>query len=316
METVLTVTQLSKKYHKQWALKNVSLSIKKGDIYGLIGRNGAGKTTLLKIMTGLAEQTNGHIQLFNSANQHDYTEKLARTGSVIETPVAYEQLTAEQNLTYYCKLRGVVNKKDIQDTLELVGLKDIGKKKYKHFSLGMKQKLGIAIALISKPDLLILDEPINGLDPISIVEFRDLLLTLNREHSMTIIISSHILAELYHVANRFGIIHEGELLEEISKEHFQENCRDIVHIVLDDPYHASHILKDYFHCDFKVVSQNEINIYDFQGDTAEILQQLITAGIRVNSLHTVDTDLETYFTQLIEAKSSITQPTNSWEEFT
>lgn len=314
METVLTVNQLSKKYHTQWALENVSLTIKKGDIYGLIGRNGAGKTTLLKIITQLTQQTSGQVQLFNSTSSQEYAQNLSRTGSVIETPVAYDQLTAEQNLTYYCKLRGIVNKDDIKKTLKIVGLDTTDKKKYKNFSLGMKQKMGIAIALISKPDLLILDEPINGLDPIAIVEFRDLLLTLNKEHNITIIISSHILSELYYVANRFGIIHDGHLLEEITKEKFQEICRDVVHIELDDPYAASHLLNDYFHCEFKVVSQTEINIYDFQGQTADILHQFITAGIRVSSLQTIGTDLETYFTQLIETQSPTTPINTQWEE--
>lgn len=316
METILTVSQLSKSYHKQWALENVSLSIKKGDIYGLIGRNGAGKTTLLKVLTNLVEPTSGHVQLFNAQTQKDYHQQLKRTGSVIESPVAYDQLTAEQNLTYYCKLRGVVNQQDIKDTLALVGLSETKSKKHKNFSLGMKQKMGIAIALISKPDLLILDEPINGLDPIAIVEFRELLLTLNREHNITIIISSHILSELYHVANRFGILHEGRLLEELTKEEFKDICREVVQIKLDNTYLASNILKDFFHCEFKVVSQNEINIYDYQRDTADLIQQFVTAGIRVRSLQIIGTDLESYFTRVIEKNTpqSLVTTNQRWEE--
>lgn len=309
MENILTINNISKNYHAQQALSNVSMTIKRGDIYGLIGRNGAGKTTLLKIITNLAQQTAGTIQLFNSTNSKEYTENLARTGSVIETPVAYDQLTAEQNLTYYCKLRGIVNPQDITDTLKFVGLDQTGKKKYKNFSLGMKQKLGIAIALISKPDLLILDEPINGLDPIAIVEFRDLLLTLNREHNITIIISSHILSELYHVANRFGIIHEGHLLEEVTKDQFQDICRDVVHLELDETEQGSRLLTEQFNCDFKVISKNEINIYDFKGDTADIIEHFVHAGLRLRSIHSVGTDLETYFTQLIASKEPTTHAT-------
>lgn len=313
METILTVNQLSKRYHTQWALENVSLTIKKGDIYGIIGRNGAGKTTLLKIITGLARETSGQIQLFHSENTQEYAENLSRTGSIIETPVAYDQLSAQQNLTYYCKLRGIVDQQDIQQTLDVVGLGDVGKKKYKHFSLGMKQKLGIAIALISKPDVLILDEPINGLDPIAIVEFRELLLTLNREHNMTIIISSHILSELYHVANRFGILHEGQLLAEIDKEGLQNICREVVQIELADPYGASQLLTEQFDCEFKVVSKGQINLYDFQGETADILEHLVKAGIRVHSLQSVGTDLENYFSQLITQQGT-SQRTTHWEE--
>ena len=219
METVLKIEQLTKKYQTQLALQNISLEIKQGEIYGLIGRNGAGKTTLLKAITRLIQPTSGKITLFGSQNSSEWTKNLQRSGSVIETPVAYDQLTAAQNLAYYCKLRGIVaHKQTIADTLALVDLSDTGNKQFKNFSLGMKQKLGIALAILSQPDFLTLDEPINGLDPLAIIEFRKLIRRLNEEKGMTIIISSHILTELYHVATRFGIIHDGRLIKEISKE--------------------------------------------------------------------------------------------------
>ena len=307
METILSLNNVSKTFKQQQALSNVTMSIKKGDIYGLIGRNGAGKTTLLKTITRLSKQTSGEIQLFNSQNNQELTTALERTGSVIETPVAYDQLSATENLNYYCKLRGIVGKNDVADVLKIVGLENTDKKTFGKFSLGMKQKLGIAIALISKPDLLILDEPINGLDPIAIVEFRQLLLDLNTEHNITIIISSHILSELFHVANRFGIIHEGHILKEITKHEFHEVCQAVLQLELDDAVTASRILQEQFNCDFKVVSQTEINIYQYDGDPAEINAALVTAGIRLSSIHSSETDLETYFTQLIQEHSLTTQ---------
>lgn len=299
MNNVLEISNISKKYKNQHALANVSLTIKEGDIYGLIGRNGAGKTTLLKIITSLIQQTSGSIQLLGSTNENEYIKNLTRTGSVIETPVAYDQLTAQQNLAYYCKLRGIVNKKEIDDILHFVNLADTGKKKYKDFSLGMKQKMGIAIALLNKPDLLILDEPINGLDPIAIIEFRDLLLKLNQEQNITIIISSHILSELFHVANRFGILHDGHMLKELTKAEFNSICDDYLHLEVNDTQLASHLLKEQLDLDFKVVSATEINIFDYHNDPADIVSLLVKNDIRLSSIQKHGTDLESYFAQLI-----------------
>lgn len=305
MSNVLEVTAISKKYKHQEALANVSLSIKQGDIYGLIGRNGAGKTTLLKIITGLIKETSGSIQLLGSQSQGDYIKRLARTGSVIETPVAYDQLTASQNLAYYCKLRGIVNQNEVQDILNFVHLADTGQKKYKDFSLGMKQKMGIAIALLNKPDLLILDEPINGLDPIAIIEFRDLLLKLNQEQNITIIISSHILSELFHVANRFGILHDGRMIKELTKSEFNEICEDYIHLDINDTQLASQLLNDHLAVDFKVISRNEINIFNYQGDVADIVSLLVKNGVRLTGINQHGTDLESYFAQLIASQPLI-----------
>ena len=198
MENILVLQGVSKKFGQQQALSDVNLTIKKGDIYGLIGKNGAGKTTLIKIMTQLMHASNGTVSLFGSSNQTEWTQALKRVGSVIETPVAHNHLTAYENLSYYCKLRQIPNaEKAIQETLNYVDLTDTGKKKFRDFSLGMKQRLGIAIALLSKPDLMILDEPINGLDPVGIKEFRQLVQKLNEELGMTFVISSHILSSRY-----------------------------------------------------------------------------------------------------------------------
>lgn len=300
METVLKVDHVTKKYKTQHALDHVSLDIHKGEIYGLIGRNGAGKTTLLKTISRLISPTEGNVRLFGSLTSSDWTEALKRTGSVIETPVAYDQMTAVQNLAYYCTLRGIVDKENvIRDTLELVGLADTDKKKFKNFSLGMKQKLGIAIAILSKPDLLILDEPINGLDPIAIVEFRQLMKRLNEERNMTIIISSHILTELYHVATRFGFLNDGVLVKEISKTDFDELSEAYIVLNTSAMSEASRILQEEMHYKLKVVGQNELNIFSQSHEINRIVQRLVAAGIPIDGIYYQKEELEAYFTDLV-----------------
>ncbi len=299
METILKLNNISKNFGNQKALNNVSMNIRKGDIYGLIGRNGAGKTTLLKTIVTLSNPTSGTIQLFGSQDKKEYLEELKRTGSVIETPVAYDQLTAEQNLQYYCKLRGITDKKAVSQALKFVDLEGTKNKEFKNFSLGMKQKLGLAIALLSKPDFLILDEPINGLDPIAIVEFRDLLIKLNKEHGITILISSHILNELYQVANRFGIINEGNLIKELSKGEFEDITKQFIHIQVDSTQNACVVLKRLNISNFKVVSDNEINIYDTDLDQSILNGELAKSEIKVFSIYKEGMDIEEYFKALI-----------------
>lgn len=299
METILKLNNISKNFGKQKALNNVSMNIRKGDIYGLIGRNGAGKTTLLKSIVTLSNPTSGTIQLFGSQNDKEYLEELKRTGSVIETPVAYDQLTAEENLKYYCKLRGITDKNVVSQALKFVDLENTKNKKFKNFSLGMKQKLGLAIALLSKPDFLILDEPINGLDPIAIVEFREVLIKLNKEHGITILISSHILNELYQVANRFGIINEGNLIKELSKGEFEDITKQFIHIQVDSTQNACVVLKRLNISNFKVVSDNEINIYDTDLDQSILNGELAKSEIKVFSIYKEGMDIEEYFKELI-----------------
>lgn len=306
METVLKVDNVTKKYKAQHALDHVSLDIHKGEIYGLIGRNGAGKTTLLKTISRLISPTEGNVRLFGSVTSSDWTEALKRTGSVIETPVAYDQMTAVQNLAYYCTLRGIVDKENvIRDTLELVGLADTDKKKFKNFSLGMKQKLGIAIAILSKPDLLILDEPINGLDPIAIVEFRQLMKRLNEERNMTIIISSHILTELYHVATRFGFLNDGVLVKEISKTDFDELSEAYIVLNTSAMSEASRILQEEMNYKLKVVGQNELNIFSQSHEINRIVQRLVAAGIPIDGIYYQKEELEAYFTDLVSHEEEV-----------
>ncbi len=300
MNTIVKVEQLTKMFGNQAAVENVNLEIKKGDIYGLIGRNGAGKTTLIKMITSLTQKTSGKISILGSSNASEFQKALTRTASIVETPVAYGNLTAEQNLEYYRVLRGIPNKSAIANALKLVSLEDTGKKKFKHFSLGMKQRLGIAIAILDNPDFIILDEPINGLDPIAIIEFRELLLTLNEKYGITILISSHILGELYHVANRFGIIHNGNMIREITKKEFDEECKEYLKISVDNASQASVIIQDICKCDYKIVSEYEIRVFNFNGDVADINIALVNGGIRVKAIQEIGVDLEEFFTKTIQ----------------
>ncbi|WP_291293170.1 ABC transporter ATP-binding protein [Enterococcus sp.] len=307
MESILSLNQVTKKYGQQYALDQVSLTIQKGAVYGLIGRNGAGKTTLLKAITRLISTTSGTVSLLGSKTDSEWIKALRRTGSVIETPVAYDQLTAKENLEYYCKLRGIVDRGTvIQETLELVDLTDTDNKKFKDFSLGMKQKLGIAIAILSKPDLLILDEPINGLDPIAIAAFRHLIKRLNEEYGMTIIISSHILSELYQVATCFGIINNGVLIKEIAKTDFDQLSEDYIVLKTSETPQASALLKENFSFKMKIINQTELHLFERSHQINEITRLLVTNNISIDGIYYQKQDLENYFTNLIDDTEDIT----------
>lgn len=300
MEKIIETRSLSKKYQTQYALKDVAVTIYKGDVYGLIGKNGAGKSTLLKIITRLIIPTNGNVILFNSKSNKQWENNLKRSGTVIEGPSAYDTLSAQQNLEYYCRLRGITNSKTvIKETLNLVGLENMGKKKYKNFSLGMKQKLGIAIAILARPDLLILDEPLNGLDPIAITEFRKMIEKLNKQRNMTIIISSHILSELYQVATRYGILDNGELVKEISKEDFDEMSEEYIILNTIQVAEAGRVLRDNTSYPFKVISKNQINIFGKHHQIKEINKLMINHQIEFEEIHYFKQDLENFFTNLI-----------------
>lgn len=301
MENILELHDVTKRFGHQLALDHVSLSIHRGDIYGLIGRNGAGKTTILKTIVQLIRQNSGQIVLFGETSGSQYIKQLKRTGSVIETPVANAELTARQNLTYYCKIKGIVDKNAVTEALEFVGLTDTGKKKFKNFSLGMKQKLGLAIALLNKPDFLILDEPINGLDPIAIADFRKLLIKLNQTQQMTILISSHILEELYQMATRFGIINRGVLIKEITKEEFEQQSREYIRLEIDQPDVAATVLNQIGIENFKVVDKNTIHIYDLHHSNSDIVNNMSVAQVKIETIVKEHINLENYFKNIVES---------------
>ena len=233
-EIVLKTTKLSKVYGSQVAVNNVNMTIRKGDIYGFIGKNGAGKTTLIRMIVGLIHKTSGEIELLDATSEADLDKSRKMIGSLVETPTFYKSMTARENLEISRLVRGIPSKKEIDEVLDLVGLNDTGKKKVKNFSLGMRQRLGIANALLGNPKILILDEPVNGLDPVSIVEIRELLKKINKEKDITILISSHILGELSELATCYGIINNGNLIEEISGKELNEKCRQYIEVVVND----------------------------------------------------------------------------------
>lgn len=305
MEKVLELNHVSKHFGKFQALDDVSMTIHRGDIYGLIGRNGAGKTTILKTIVQLIKQSQGTVQLFGAVNEKEYLKSLSRTGSVIEVPVAYDQLTAQQNLEYYCKLRGITDKDAISRVLKMVDLQNTGKKKFEQFSLGMKQKMGLALALLSNPDFLILDEPTNGLDPVAIAEFRELLVRLNREHDITILISSHILEELYHISTRFGFIDQGKIIQKITKKEFEEVSQEFIMVQVGNVQEAARMLEKMGIKQFKVVDQQTIHIYDLNHQSAEINRRLVLGEVAVHAISQEGKNLENYFTDLLDEKGDI-----------
>lgn len=234
-EHVIEARGLTKIYGDVTALRDVNITVKRGDIYGLIGDNGAGKTTFLKILTGQIYLTSGEMKLFGDYSEKELRENRKRTGALVETPGFYPKLSVEKNMEYCRIQKGIPGKEIVKETLETVGLWEKRRKKCATLSLGMKQRLGLAIALLGEPELLILDEPINGLDPSGIVEMRNLLLKLNREKNITIIISSHILSELEQIATIYGFLSKGWLLKEITAEDLHEQCTSNLEIMVTEP---------------------------------------------------------------------------------
>lgn len=297
-DDVIVLNNVEKSFKGVRVIDRINLNIKKGNIYGLVGENGAGKSTLLKLITGLMPQTEGSIEIFNDGKDLDRAR--SRIGSLIESPVFYPYMSARKNLEYYRIQKGIIDRDIVDTTLEKVGLKDVGKKKYSKFSLGMKQRLGIALALIDSPEILILDEPINGLDPTGIVELRDILLDLNREKKMTIIISSHILGELSQIATDYIFIKEGSLLEEISSKRLSEKCRDYIAIEVNDIDKATVLIENELgSLDYKVNNNGTIQLYDFVDRVDFVVEVLYENGIKIKSITPMGTSLESYYIDLI-----------------
>lgn len=303
-EVVLKTNNLTKQYNKNVVLDNVNITIKKGDIYGLIGRNGAGKTTLMKIITTLASPISGTFELFNTCSENDELfDNKKRVGSLIEYPAFYPNLSAYDNLKYYTIQRGIVDKNQINKVLELVNLTGTGKKKVKTFSLGMKQRLGIALAILNSPDFVILDEPINGLDPIGISELRDTFKKLS-DNGITLLISSHILSELYLLANEFGFLENGKLIKELSKEELDLECSKCLVIKTDDSKKVSVLLEKELNTNnYKVINNEEIRVYDYTDDSDKVSDVLVNNKIKIKGFYESGISLEEYFKEIIkEAK--------------
>ena len=281
-ELLLQTRNLTKQYGRHRAVDDVNMHIKKGAIYGFIGRNGAGKTTCLKMISGLSTPSNGEIEMFGYKGK-DLQKVRSRVGCLIEAPGLYGNMSAYDNLNIKCKLTGIKKKGYIEELLKTVGLDTVGEKKTKHYSLGMKQRLGIALALVGEPDLLILDEPINGLDPQGIVEVRETIQKLAKERGMTICISSHILEELSKLATDYGIIHNGCLVQELT---------------LDNPKQAIAVLDDMGFSSYQVIDKEHIHIFERLGESARLNMELAKAGIPVKGISITSEELENYFLRL------------------
>lgn len=299
MEYVLQTNGLTKVYGRKAAVSGVNLSVRKGDIYGFIGRNGAGKTTLIRMVAGLARPTQGSIRLFES---DDLDNQRKKTGTMIENPAVFPNMTATQNLHYYCRLLGLDLDKNIDEMLDLVGLKDAGKKKAKNYSLGMKQRLAIAISLLGDPEFLMLDEPINGLDPTGIKEIRELILKLNKERSITILISSHILGELSKIANRYGVINNGAIVAEFTNDEIESRSAGQLEIKVDNVEFARNIISGIVDASaIQIIDEQTIRVLKDIDKAGIINMELAKNGVIVNSSSVVGQDLEDYFMQLMEA---------------
>ncbi|MBQ6181835.1 MAG: ATP-binding cassette domain-containing protein [Ruminococcus sp.] len=297
MEYILQTSDLCKNYGSAKILKNVSINVPKGSIYGFVGRNGAGKTTLIRVITGLHTQSSGSYSIFGVSNTDpSVNEKRAKIGAVVETPSIYPDLDARENLRMVCRLLGKPFD-NIEEILKMVELANTGKKKAKNFSLGMRQRLGIAFSLINNPELLILDEPINGLDPQGIMEVRELLTNLNQQNGITILISSHILDELSKLATHYGFIDRGIVLKEMSAEELHRSCQKSARIIVDNMAALEEVLRE-MNLGYNVLTGTEAEIY---GDffVTPLVNELSKRDCIVQRLSQNDESLESFFINLI-----------------
>ncbi len=303
MDYILTTNELTKQYGSYKASNEVSIHVQRGAIYGLIGRNGAGKTTLMKMIGGLSRPTSGSYEI-HGKNGETTEQMMSKVGVLIEAPGLYPNMTAMQNLTTKAIALGIKDKNYLMGLLEEVGLADTGKKKAKQFSLGMKQRLGIAMALVNKPELLILDEPINGLDPQGIAEMRNILHHLCNDRGITILISSHILDELSKVATQYGIIHEGKLLEEESKEELFSKCCERLELKTSDINKTLEILNTMGFSKIEV-KDDAINIYERLNESGAITVALAKENVQTNAIALKTEALEDYYFQLTGGKENV-----------
>lgn len=297
---VLQTDHLTKSFKNFTALNEVSLKLEEGKIYGLIGKNGAGKTTLMRIISGLSYQTSGSIQLFGHSAPKEYQKELRRIGTLIEYPSLNGKMNAKQNMALHRILRGIPNKELDDELLELVGLKGSGKKKVDNFSLGMKQRLGIAIALLASPELLILDEPVNGLDPVGVVEVRNLIKDLCESRNITVLISSHNLPELYQTASDYIIIDKGSIKQTLALDELEERCQHYIHIKCDTPEKLAEIIETNLRTNkYKVMADKSIKLYDYIDDKKFVSKTIFENGIIPTKFSSEGETLENYFLSVI-----------------
>ncbi|WP_178624317.1 ATP-binding cassette domain-containing protein [Frisingicoccus sp.] len=298
MEYVLTTRALSKHYGNFKALDHLSMKVPKGSIYGFIGKNGAGKTTLIRLICGLQIPSGGEYTLYGIKNSSkELHEAQRRMGAVVETPSIYLDMTASENLKQQYILLGKPSYEGVEELLALVGLDHTGSKKAKNFSLGMRQRLGIAIALAGDPDFLVLDEPVNGLDPQGIIEIRELILKLNRERQITFLISSHILDELSKLATHYGFIDKGRIVKEMSADALETACRKCIRIEVSDTRRLARLL-DSENLEYTIISQTEAEIYGHI-DITDMALKLSKENVKIITMNEKDESLESYYIRLV-----------------
>ena len=298
MDYIIETENLTKRYGTATVVDKVNLHVPKGKIYGLLGRNGAGKTTAMKMMLQLAFPTEGTVRLFGTNYKENIHTLYSKVGSIIETPGFYSNLTGYENLQILAKLRGGVSKSGVEKALEVVGLHKEKRKVFSDYSLGMKQRLGIGMALVGEPDVLVLDEPINGLDPEGIAEIRETLLRLNKDKGLTIIISSHILEELSKIATNYAIIDKGQLIKELSREELAATCREHIEIKMDRPDLALPVLDVLGFKDYRVADEKTIHIFERLNESGKITMELSRKNIYIHSISVTNESIEDYFLRL------------------
>ncbi len=299
MQYILRTEHLSKTIDGREIVKDINIHVKKGEIYGVLGPNGAGKTTVMKMVANLWKPTSGSIELFGEKLSPVSYEVLKRMGSIIEFPCFYEHMTGEENLQLHCEYMGYYMPGSVEDALEISGLADAAKKPVKKYSLGMRQRLGIARAILCRPELLLLDEPVNGLDPAGMKQARDLFKKLSTGYGISIIISSHILSEVGSIADTIGVISKGSLIKEIPIEEVSSMSETYIWLSVEDVKKAAYILSDKLGLNnFKIMDKNNIRIYEGNITTKEISAQLALDGAGINSIGTKSESLEDYFLKI------------------
>lgn len=298
-EYIIRTNKVCKEYNNKLVLKDVDINIRKGDIYGLIGKNGAGKTTLMRIITNLIADYSGDVELFGESKSNLRNRK--RIGVLIETPAFYDDMDAYGNLEYLRKFKGIPGAGCIEEKLKLVDLNNVKDKPIKDYSLGMKQKLGLAMALLGDPEVLILDEPTNGLDPVGIVKMRELLKRLNKDNGITILISSHILSELSQLSTTYGIMNKGQLVEEISMDELKEKSQRSLEIKVDNVEKCTCVLENILNInDYKVLNDNVVNIYEKLDSAKNITKELSKEDVLISHMVTKHESLENYVMNIME----------------
>ena len=294
MEPVIKLENITKRYGKHTVVDKVNITIEKGHIYGLIGPNGAGKTTIMKILAGLALQDKGEVSFFGSKEALD--ENRSRMSFMIEAPFLDDTMSARQNMEYLRFVRGIADEKRIDEMLTFVGLDAVGKKPAGKFSLGMKQRLGLAMALLSKPEMMVLDEPVNGLDPEGIVELRQMLKQLCQEEGITIMISSHILPELAELCTDYIIINEGKIVEKLSAEELNSKCRQYIAIKTNNISETATLLEQTLKTtNYKVVEDEEIHLYDMLEELERVSKAITDSGLIITKFVSIGEELENYY---------------------